>query len=65
MEQEPTLNDIEDYNNQESDEKRSTVKKVIIALLIFGVFYSGVKLYFNEVDDAIKDAPQMRTHFHQ
>lgn len=50
---EPTLNDMDDYNNNESSEKRSTINKVIIGLLIFGAIYGFMKYNFNSVNDYI------------
>jgi predicted secreted protein len=50
---EPTLQGIEDYNNNESDEKRKTVRLVIITGLIIGLFYTIAKTNFNSVEDEI------------
>jgi len=52
---EPTLEGIEDFNDQESSQKRSIVKKVVIALLIMGIFYTAAKFYFSTVSDEIVD----------
>jgi hypothetical protein len=51
---EPTLNGIEDYNNNESDEKRRTVKLVIVIGLIIGTIYTIAKNNFNTVEDEIQ-----------
>ncbi len=40
---EPTMNQIEDYNNNESKEKRNTVKLVILFLIVIGIVYSFIK----------------------
>ena len=40
FETEPTLNKIDDYNNNESAEKRWTVRLIIIGILIVGGIYS-------------------------
>ncbi len=40
---EPNLNDIEDYNNKESKQKRKTVKFVIVFCLIVGAFFAYLK----------------------
>jgi hypothetical protein len=50
---EPTLAGIEDYNNTESDEKRKTVKMVILLGLVIGCLYTGAKFMFNSVTDEI------------
>jgi multidrug resistance efflux pump len=44
---EPRLEDIEDYNDKESSEKRKTVKIVIMLLLMCGIFYAVVKNYYD------------------
>jgi len=41
---EPTLSQIEDYNGNESQEKRKTISIVIGLLLAFGLGYTMVKL---------------------
>lgn len=43
MNNEPTLEEIEDYNNQESDEKRRTINIVIMALIALGIVYTLIK----------------------
>ncbi len=53
MQNEPTLERIEDFNNQESSETRSIVKKVVMTLLVIGCFYTAAKYYFSDVSDAI------------
>jgi len=44
MQNEPSLDQIEDYNNNESPEKRSTVIKVVVFLLVVGVILTTLKL---------------------
>ncbi len=51
MNGEPSLDQIDDYNNNESPEKRRTVWMVIIGLIVLGVIYSAIKLNFDTVDD--------------
>ena len=41
---EPTLNQIEDYNGNESHEKKSTVYFVVGLLVALGIGYSMVKI---------------------
>lgn len=50
---EPSLNNIEDYNNQESDEKRRTVLLVIAFCLLVGMVYTGFKIAFDTPSDYI------------
>jgi hypothetical protein len=53
MHSEPTLEGIEDFDNQESEEKRSIVKKVVVMLLLIGAFYTAAKIYFSDVSDRV------------
>ncbi|MCH9741451.1 MAG: hypothetical protein K0U38_11530 [Epsilonproteobacteria bacterium] len=43
LEGEPSLNQIDDYNNNESKEKRNTVRLVIIGLIVLGTIYAVIK----------------------
>jgi hypothetical protein len=48
-ENEPTLDQIEDYNNNESPQKRKTVIRVIILCLVVGAILATLKVvYSNE-----------------
>lgn len=40
MNNEPTLDQIDDYNGNESPKKRNTIRLVVLLLIILGVFYS-------------------------
>ncbi|HHB94982.1 MAG TPA: hypothetical protein ENK88_07535 [Campylobacterales bacterium] len=53
LEGEPTLNQIDDYNNNESKEKRNIVRWVVIGLIIISAIYSIVKYRYSTVDDYI------------
>ena len=53
MNNEPTLEGIEDFDNNESAESRSIFKMVIVGLLILGAVYAGVKMYFSDVSDRL------------
>ncbi len=58
---EPTLEEIDDFNGNESEEKRKTVYKVIMLCLAIGALYTAAKLTFNTVDDYIgPDSNQAR-----
>jgi len=50
---EPTLEEIEDFDNTESLETRSIIKMVITGLFIVGAVYTGVKMYFSDVSDRL------------
>lgn len=51
MNGEPSLDQIDDYNNNESPEKRRTIWMVIIGLIVVGIIYSAIKISFDSVDD--------------
>ena len=51
MKNEPTLDQIEDYNGQESPKKRKTVRLVVLFCIVVGIAYSIMKYnYSNESD---------------
>ena len=60
---EPSMQQIDDYHGQESQEKSKTVKTVIFALLLIGVVYTIAHHVFGTVDDQIKDAPYLLKRF--
>lgn len=41
---EPSLEQIDDYNNNESPEKRSTVIKVVVFCLVVGAIFAVLKV---------------------
>lgn len=53
MQDEPSLHQIDDYNNNESPEKRRTIWMVIIGLLILGGIYASLKYTFDGVSDYV------------
>ena len=53
MNNEPTLEGIEDFDNNESPETRSIINKVIVGLLVLGALYTSAKIYFSDVSDQI------------
>jgi len=53
MQNEPTLEKIEDYCNQENREKRMVVWIVILSGLLIGAFYSIISIN-SVIDDALK-----------
>ena len=54
---EPTLEQIEDYNGQESNEKRLTVWIVILSGLLIGAIY-GIIASNTSVSDALGSTEQ-------
>ncbi|MCH9814422.1 MAG: hypothetical protein K0U47_10840 [Epsilonproteobacteria bacterium] len=50
---EPSLEEIEDFNGRGSEEKRRTVNLVIIGCLIAGALYTVVKMQNSSVSDAL------------
>ncbi|NVJ54004.1 MAG: hypothetical protein HWD90_09925 [Campylobacteraceae bacterium] len=62
MDDELSLDKIDDYNNKESKQKRNTVRLVVIFCLLVGAVFSYMK-YNSEVDDYVgtKEAPGITT----
>jgi len=50
---EPTLHQIDDYNGNETPEKRRLVRNIIIGLLFVGVAYASLKYAFSTPSDYI------------
>ena len=50
MQNEPSLDQIEDYNNNESPEKRNTVIKVIVFCLAVGAIFAALKVFYPSTD---------------
>ena len=54
LESEPTLEAMDDYNNQESPQKRKTIRLIVIGLLaVSGLFYALLKSYDTMPEDYI------------
>ena len=53
---EPTLDTIDDYNHQESPQKRNTIRLIIGGLLLFAVILSYIKVTNDTVSDYIGTA---------
>ncbi|AXH11767.1 hypothetical protein [Halarcobacter bivalviorum] len=62
MDDELSLEKIDDYNNKESKQKRNTVRLVVIFCLLVGAVLAYMK-YNSQVDDYVgtKDAPGINT----
>jgi len=58
MDDELSLDKIDDYNNKESKQKRNTVRLVVVFCLLVGAFFAYLN-YNNVPDDYIgtKEAP--------
>jgi len=50
---EPTLGQIDDYNGNESPEKKRLIRNIIIGLLVISVVYGFVKFSFSMPSDYI------------
>jgi len=50
---EPTLDTIDDYNNQETPEKRKSIRLIIGGLFIFAIILSYIKISNDTVSDYI------------
>ena len=48
---EPSMSKIDDYNGNESAEKRSTINKIILSLLVVGAIYGGFRYAYSTVSD--------------
>jgi len=53
MKNEPTLDQIEDYNGKESSKKRNTVRLVILFCIMVGIVYSIVKYNYSSQSEYI------------
>jgi len=51
LENEPAMQYIDDYNNQESPQKRKTVRLIILGLVLF----SGLMTYIKLTNDTVSD----------
>ena len=47
IQDEPTLRQIDDYDNNESQEKRNTVRLVIFGLVVMAIVYGFIKYNFS------------------
>jgi len=50
---EPSLDQIDDYNNNETPEKRRTVRLIIIGLLLFSGIYGYLKFANSSISDYV------------
>ena len=59
MKDEPSLDQIDDYNNQETPQKRKTVRLVVLFCIAVGIVYAIAKYNYNTESDYIgtKDVP--------
>jgi len=60
IENEPSLETIDDYNDNESIEKKKTIYMIIFGLLVFGIILAGIKYKNNTVLDEIKTSPNSK-----
>lgn len=50
---EPSLDQLDDYEGKESPEKRRLIYLVILGILIVGAIYTAFKYNFSQVDDYV------------
>lgn len=50
---EPSLDKIDDFNNKESKDKRNTVRLVVVGILVIGAIYSFFRYENNQVNDYV------------
>jgi len=62
MNQEPSLKNIDDYNNKESKEKRNTVRIVVLFCLAVGIVYAIAKYNYSDTTDYIGTKEQPGIH---
>ena len=53
MENEPTLEQIEDYNDNESPQKRKTVKLVVLFCIVVSIAYGYFKFINSPTDEYV------------
>jgi len=53
LDDEPAIQYIDDYNNQESPQKRKTVRLIILGLVLFSGLMTYIKLKNDTVSDYI------------
>ena len=53
MNTEPTLDQIDDYNGNESPKKRKTVRLIVLFLIVVGIAYSITKYNNSQESDYI------------
>lgn len=62
MKNEPSLDQIDDYNNNESPEKRRTVRLVVLFCITVGIVYGIVKYNYNTSDEYVGTAENPGIH---
>lgn len=53
LEGEPSLEQIDDYDNNESPQKRRTVRLIILGLIVLGIAYAFIKVSYSTPSDYI------------
>lgn len=62
MNDEPSLEKIDDFNDKESSEKRNTVRLIVIGILIIGAVFAYFKSTSSYSDyEGTKEAPGITT----
>jgi len=63
MDNEPSLEQIEDYNDKESKEKRNTVKLVVLLCILVGIVFAVIKYNYQDVEEYVgtPDKPGINT----
>lgn len=51
---EPTLQGIDDYSDHESNAKRKTVNRIVLALVVLGIIFAAVR--FNDTINTVPAA---------
>ncbi|NEW60393.1 hypothetical protein GSY74_03785 [Sulfurovum sp. bin170] len=53
LEGEPSLEQIDDYDNNESPQKRRTVRLVVLGLIIMGIAYAFIEYSYSTPSDYV------------
>ena len=53
MQNEPSMDQIEDYNGKESKEKKNTVRLVILFCIVVGIGYAITKLNYTNDEEYV------------
>ena len=53
MQGEPSLEQIDDYDNNESPQKRRTVRFIVMGLIVVGITYAFIKFNYSIPSDYI------------
>ncbi|AXK48315.1 hypothetical protein CRU87_00555 [Aliarcobacter trophiarum LMG 25534] len=56
---EPSLEKIDDYNGNESKQKRNTVRLIVLILLVIGAIFAYLKQPYNDEIKGVEEKTQI------